>query len=151
MQRSTRPCEPPPNADTFDDSGPSKSKPLFRLTFGGSDFWRVQKPCFWSYKVRRLKVRRSEVEFHAFDRPAFGPIRYGLKTDSQQCVSFAESSCAKSTMRGSFDWRADWVREVREKSQVVFEHVAGEMNLADIMTKCLKGPEFRLKRELVMN
>jgi hypothetical protein len=54
-------------------------------------------------------------------------------------------------MRGSFDWREDWVREVKDSSQVVFEHVAGVLNLADIMTKCLKGPEFRMKRELVMN
>ena len=76
---------------------------------------------------------------------------FTLKTDSQQCVSFASDSCAKSTMRGSFDWREDWVREVKDKSQVVFEHVAGVLNPADIMTKCLKGPEFRLKRELVMN
>ena len=76
---------------------------------------------------------------------------FTLRTDSQQCVSFAGDSCAKSTMRGSFDWREDWVREVKDKSQVVFEHIAGTLNPADIMTKCLKGPEFRLKRELVMN
>ena len=76
---------------------------------------------------------------------------FTLKTDSQQCVSFVGDSCAKSTMRGSFDWREDWVREVKDNSQVVFEHVAGVLNLADIMTKCLKGPEFRMKRELVMN
>ena len=54
-------------------------------------------------------------------------------------------------MRGSFDWREDWVREVKDISQVVFEHVAGVLNLADIMTKCLRGPGFRMKRELVMN
>ena len=36
------------------------------------------------------------------------------------------------------------MQEVNDKSQVVFKHVAGEINLADIMTKCLKGPEFRL-------
>ena len=41
--------------------------------------------------------------------------------------------------------------EVKDSSQVVFEHVAGLLNLADIMTKCLEGPEFRMKRELVMN
>ena len=32
---------------------------------------------------------------------------FTLKTDSQQCVSFVGDSCAKSTMRGSFDWRED--------------------------------------------
>ena len=34
---------------------------------------------------------------------------FTLETDSQHCVSFAGDSCAKSTMRGSFDWREDWV------------------------------------------
>ena len=58
-----------------------------------------------------------------------------LKTDSQQSVSFTEDSCAKFNMRGSFGWRADWVREVKDKSQVVIGHVAGENNLVDIMTK----------------
>ena len=42
------------------------------------------------------------------------------------------------------------MREMKDKSQVVFEHVAGEVNFVDIMAKCLKGPEFRMKRELVM-
>ena len=76
---------------------------------------------------------------------------FTLQTDSQQCFSFVGDSCAKSTMRGSCDWREDWVKEVKDSSPVVFEHVAGVLNLADIMTKCLKGPEFRMKRELVMN
>ena len=40
---------------------------------------------------------------------------------------------------------------MKDNSQVVFEHVAGVLNLADIVTKCLKGPEFRIKRELFMN
>ena len=43
------------------------------------------------------------------------------------------------------------MREVKDKSQVVFEHVTGENNLAVIMPKCLKGPGFRMRRELVMN
>ena len=67
---------------------------------------------------------------------------FTLKTDSQQCVGFTEDSWAKSNMRGSFDWRADWVREVKDKSPVVFEHVAGGIILADMIAKCLKAWNF---------
>ena len=68
---------------------------------------------------------------------------FALKTDSQQAVSFADETCARSTVRGSFDWRVDWVNEIRDKKQVVLQHVYGNVNHADIMTKCMKGPARR--------
>ena len=41
------------------------------------------------------------------------------------------------------------VNEVRDRNQVVLEHVYGEYNHADIMTKCMKGPEFQRKRNAI--
>ena len=76
---------------------------------------------------------------------------FALKTDSQQAVSFADETCARSTVRGSFDWRVDWVNEIRDKKQVVLQHVYGNVNHADIMTKCMKCPEFQEKRNAVVN
>ena len=72
-----------------------------------------------------------------------------LQTDSKQAVSFGDESCPRSTVRGSFDWRVDWVNEVRDRNQVVLEHVYGEYNHADIMTKCMKGPEFQRRRNAI--
>ena len=65
--------------------------------------------------------------------------------------SFTDETCARSTVRGSFDWRVDWVNEVRDKKQVVLQHVYGDCNHADIMTKCLKGPEFRWRRNAIVD
>ena len=50
--------------DIFEGSGPSKSKPLFRLTFGGSGTHNILKPCFWNYKSCPPK---PEVDFLAFE------------------------------------------------------------------------------------
>ena len=74
-----------------------------------------------------------------------------LQCDSEQAISFATESCPKSSVRGSFDWRADWIDEVRDSKQVVLSHVYSEHNHADIMTKCLKGPEYRMKRDAIAN
>jgi hypothetical protein len=76
---------------------------------------------------------------------------FDLQCDSKQAISFTTESCAKSNVRGSFDWRADWINEVRDVKQVVLSHVYSEHNHADIMTKCLKGPEYRMKREAIAN
>jgi hypothetical protein len=72
-----------------------------------------------------------------------------LQSDSKQAESFSNESCAKSNVRGSFDWRLDWVNEVRNRKQVVLQHVCGELNHADIMTKCMKGPEFQRRRNAI--
>ena len=74
-----------------------------------------------------------------------------LQTDSKQAVSFVGETCPRSTVRGSFDWRLDWVNEIRDKSQVVLKHVYGAENLADIMTKCFKGPKFAMKRKAILD
>jgi len=71
-----------------------------------------------------------------------------LKTDSKQAVSFADETCARSTVRGSFDWRVDWVNEIRDKKQVALQHVYGNVNHADITTiKVYEGPGIPRKTE----
>ena len=54
-----------PMPTLLEGSGPSKSKPLFRLTFGGSGAHKKWKRYFCTYKVRPSK---AEVDFLTFDR-----------------------------------------------------------------------------------
>ena len=54
-------------------------------------------------------------------------------------------------MRGSIDRREDWVTELRENGWVTLEKVATQDNLADILTKPMKGPEFTSLREKTVN
>jgi hypothetical protein len=62
--------------------------------------------------------------------------------DSKQAKSFNESTCPKSAIRGSFDWREDWVDEVRDLGVVKTEYISSSSNLADLLTKCLSRPKF---------
>ena len=39
--------------------------------------------------------------------------------------------------------REPWIEDLRDQGEIVTQHVRGEENLADIFTKCLKGPVFR--------
>jgi hypothetical protein len=65
-----------------------------------------------------------------------------VQVDSKQAKSFNESTCPKSAIRGSFDWREDWVDEVRDMSVVRKEYISRSSNLADLLTKCLSRLEF---------
>jgi hypothetical protein len=65
-----------------------------------------------------------------------------VQVDNKQAISFQGSTCPKSDIRGSFDWREDWVQEVRDQSVVRTEFISSAQNLADLFTKCLRRPEF---------
>ena len=79
------------------------------------------------------------------------PFPAVLHTDSKQAISFAEDSCPKSKMRGAIDRREDWVTELRDKGWAKCVKVSSEENLADILTKPMKGPEFVSLREKTVN
>ena len=64
-----------------------------------------------------------------------------VQVDIKQAISFQQDTCINSKIRGSIDMRLEWVDELRDLSIVNIEHVSGEDNLADILTKCLKGPK----------
>jgi hypothetical protein len=58
-------AKPYPMPTLLEGSGPSKSKSLSRLTFGGSGTHKKWKRYFCTYKVRPSK---AEVDFLTFDR-----------------------------------------------------------------------------------
>ena len=56
--------------------------------------------------------------------------------DNAAGVSFQHSTCASSKLRGVFDYRWDWVKELKDQTQITAVKVATEKNLADLYTKC---------------
>ena len=64
-----------------------------------------------------------------------------VQVDNKQAISFQQDTCINSKIRGSIDMRMEWVEELRDLKIVKTIHVSGEDNLADILTKCLKGPK----------
>ena len=53
-------------------------------------------------------------------------------------------------MRGCFDLRDDWVKDLRDKNLLWVDKVNSEDNLADFFTKCFsKGKFNELKRRIM--
>jgi len=65
-----------------------------------------------------------------------------VQVDNQQVISFKKASCVNSKLRGMIDTRETWVRELRDDGIVEVVKVRGELNWADILTKCIPGWEY---------
>ena len=69
--------------------------------------------------------------------------------DNAAGVSYQHSTCASSKMRGVYDQRSDWVKELKDQSSVTAEKVKTDKNLADLYTKChAAAVRTRLQQEL---
>ena len=56
---------------------------------------------------------------------------------------------ASSKLRGVYDQRSDWVKELKDQSSVTAEKVKTDKNLADLYTKChAAAVRTRLQQEL---
>jgi hypothetical protein len=64
-----------------------------------------------------------------------------IKVDNSQVISFKYGTCAKSRLR-MIDLREDWVQELRDDGVVSVSKVSTSHNFSDILTKCLRSPEF---------
>ena len=65
-----------------------------------------------------------------------------IQVDNKQVISFCRNSCLHSRLRGCVDLREDWVRQLRDQGQVKILKVKGEVNPADLLTKCLARQKF---------
>jgi hypothetical protein len=72
-----------------------------------------------------------------------------VHVDNAAGVSYQHSTCASSKLRGVYDQRSDWVKELKDQSSVTAVKVKTEKNLADLYTKCHTVPvRRRLQKEL---
>ncbi len=65
-----------------------------------------------------------------------------VKVDNTQAISFANSTCTNSRLKGMIDNREEWVRELKDDDIVQVEYVPSNCNYADILSKCIVGGEF---------
>ena len=114
-------------------------------------------PCMivaWSPKSWLVLLNRFQV-----NRRAPAAASQGLQIlllccpcpDSCPGVDVRRLSKMISKMRGSIDRREDWVSELRDDGWVRLVKVASKDNLADILTKPMKGPEFTSLRGKTVN
>jgi hypothetical protein len=69
----------------------------------------------------------------------------GIHTDSGGALSFKNDSCPTSQLRGCFDYRLQWVQELRAAQDIEILPTTDKLNLADIFTKCKGNSEFKFR------
>ena len=67
-----------------------------------------------------------------------------IKSDSTQAVSFQKATAPNSKLRRVFDMRNASVQELRDQGIVKSMHILRDLNVADLLTHCLSGPNFLL-------
>ena len=60
-----------------------------------------------------------------------------IQVDNTQAESFQGSTCADSKLRGTYDLREHWVRELQDETKFNAVHISTDKNIADLFTKCL--------------
>ena len=68
-----------------------------------------------------------------------------LHTDSGGAMSFKNDTCPTSQLRGCFDYRLQWVQEVRAADEIKIAMTTDKLNLSDIFTKCKGNKEFKYR------
>ena len=123
-------------------------------------------PLFWrSNKQPKTSLSPAEAEIYALpeacrDARAVSwvleemgsQIKWPLQvfTDSSGSRSFQKGSNYDSKMRGCFDKREKWVKEVQDCGDIECVKIDAQNNVSDMLTKCLKGPEYRRQRDIVL-
>ena len=65
-----------------------------------------------------------------------------MEVDNTQAISFQHKTCANTKLKGVFDLRWDWVKDLQDAKEVKTIHVDTMYNMADLLTKCLSNTDF---------
>ena len=73
-----------------------------------------------------------------------------VKCDNSACIQFQHNNTSDTKLKGAIQLRDNWVQELRKDGIVTAVKVPTDLNLADMMTKCLSyATRKRLDDELV--
>ena len=76
-------------------------------------------------------------------------VRWPMKIwcDSTGAISFKDDTCPVSKIRGCFDYREDWVEELKAEGKIQVHKVKEINNLADMLTK--QYPTYKFKARMI--
>ena len=114
-------------------------------------------PVFWrSNKQPETAISSAQAEIYALSEAVRDTgLRYwvaeemlmdvvwpaDIQVDNAAGVTFQNKMNPSSKLKGVFDLRKDWVKELQDKNQIRAVKVNTKNNLADILTKPLNGAE----------
>lgn len=67
------------------------------------------------------------------------PIR--IHEDNQASISFQKSTKTNTKLRGIYNLRWHWVKELRDMAQIIAVKIHTTQNVADLLTKCQQRPQ----------
>ena len=105
-------------------------------------------------KIYALSVGVKDVRLMGWVFEEFGiAVRWPMKiwTDSAGAISFEGDTCPVSRIRGAFDYREDWVDELKKQEVIRVCKVKGLFNLADMLTKCYATYKFKSRIKQVQD
>ena len=143
------------------DSDWAGDRALGTLSHTGMVFLCNGAPVKWLSKKQITTSKASaEAEIYALSTAAqamkltyYRAQELGVKTlfpgslyvDNAAGVSFQQSTNPDTKLKGTFDLRAAWVKELRDEGVLKVEKIDTLLNVADLLTKChQKGSHNRL-------
>ena len=103
------------------------------------------------YAMREVVVAGRLVQWVAEEMGLETSWPFTVRSDSMQAVSFQKATAPNSKLRGCFDLREKAVMELRDQGIVTSEHVPRSLNMADMLTHCLSGPNFHKCLDMAQN
>ena len=119
----------------------SRKQPLTSLSSACAEIYALSD----TVKDAKLTMWRcAELGIHL-------PFPMQVKVDSTCAESFQRRTCLDSRLRGTFNLRDAWVRELQDAKLVATQHVASRDNLADLLTKPFSSSDFKRLVSAVLN
>lgn len=122
-------------------------------------------PCFWqSRKQPTTALSSAEAEIYALAEAAkAAKLMYyraeeagaivqwpaTIQVDNTTGISFQKSTCPNTRLLGTFDLRAEWIQELRDRQTVRTIKVSTEKNVSDLLTKCHPSKRFNVLMRLI--
>jgi hypothetical protein len=95
------------------------------------------------YAMREAVVAGRLVQWVAEEMLIQVAWPFVMYSDSTQAVSFQKATAPNSKLRRVFDMRDTSVKELRDQGIVKAIHILRDLNVADMLTHCLSGPNFQ--------
>ena len=108
----------------------SNKQPKTSLSSASAEIYAMSEAC----RDAQLRLWVAEEA----GRKVNWPVK--INVDNAAGESFQHATCAASKLKGIFDMREMWIKELQDETRFNAVHIDTKKNLADMFTKCLTYP-----------
>ena len=108
----------------------SKKQPVTAISSAVAEIYAFSE----AVKHAQFLIWRMEDVGHKLPRPI------EIYEDNSASISFQKSTKTNTKLRGIYNFRWEWIKELRDMAQVIAVKVHTTKNIADLLTKCQQRP-----------